>query len=177
MTAAESPVKLAVSAERRTICYYGPIEAPSMLLVNTLLIEWADESIEPIDLHIQSNGGELMPALYTVDVITASSAPVRTHVDGFAASAATLLTVSGTERWMTRHSSMMIHQLSTAFQGSYREQVEATQNSAMLMDHVLDVYRKHTNLTDAQLRELLLKDIWLPADICLHYGLVDHVAE
>lgn len=178
MTQASDPetgVKLAISEERRLLRYYGPIESHSMLALNTFLADWAAESADPIDLHIQSYGGELMPALYTADLIASSPAPVRTHVDGYAASAATLLTVSGAERYITRHSSMMIHQLSTGFQGSYREQLEAAQNSATLMEHVIDVYRRHSNLTDAQLRQVLLKDVWWTSDVCRAYGLVDHI--
>ena len=63
----------------------------------------------PIHLHIQSGGGDLLPALYVYDFIQGMDAPVVTHVDGFCASAATLIAMGGTRRLITPHSSFLVH--------------------------------------------------------------------
>ena len=67
----------------------------------------------PINLHIQSSGGSLMNTYYIVDLIQSLETPVNTFIDGFAASAATLISVAGDKRYMTKNSLMLIHQLSS----------------------------------------------------------------
>ena len=67
-----------------------------------------------ISLHIQSGGGALMPTFFVCDTIKNLDTPVFVYVDGFAASAASLMVVSGKKRFMTRNSAMLIHQLTGA---------------------------------------------------------------
>ena len=61
---------IAHAASRRRIHYYGPIQAKSLLQVNTLLRTFSENSDEPIHLHVQSSGGDLLSALYTADLIS-----------------------------------------------------------------------------------------------------------
>ena len=56
-----------------------------------------------------------------LDLIKNLNNPVHTYVDGFAASAATLLSLSGEKRFMTKNSLMLIHQLSSGFMGKFTE--------------------------------------------------------
>ena len=74
-----------------------------------------------IELHIQSGGGSLMPAFYVCDVIKQLDTPVHTYVDGFVASAASLISVCGEKRFITKYSSMLIHQLKGATSGKFNE--------------------------------------------------------
>ena len=83
----DEDIMLARSETRRQIHLCGAVDTRSLMQLNIVLGEMADESDEPIHLHLQSGGGELLPALYTSDLIAQSSAPVYTYVDGFAASA------------------------------------------------------------------------------------------
>ena len=74
-----------------------------------------------ISLHIQSGGGSLMPTFYVCDTIKKIETPVDIYVDGFAASAASLMTVCGNNRYMTRNSAILIHQLTGATSGKFNE--------------------------------------------------------
>ena len=67
----------------------------------------------PINIHIQSGGGSLMNAFYIVDLIQNINSKVNTYVDGYSASAASLMNVVGNKRYMTKNSMMLIHQLSS----------------------------------------------------------------
>ena len=132
----------------------------------------------PIHLHIQSQGGLLFSSIYLVDLIRNQdkNVPIYTFVDGFAASAATLLSVVGHKRYITKNSLMLIHQLSAGSEnGKYTELQDQMRNMDSLMRIIVDVYKENTNLTDQELLELLHKDIWLNSTECLKYGLVDEI--
>lgn len=161
--------------ERRLVRYSGVIESNALASLNGVLESLACESSEPIHLHIQSQGGELIPALYTADLIQSLSAPVITYVDGIAASAATLLSVSGHHRLITPHSVMLIHQLSTSHAGNFAQLEQQTENDRVLMEQIKSIYmRSFTNPVQV-LNKLLATDRYLTADVCLDLGLVDSV--
>jgi ATP-dependent protease ClpP protease subunit len=129
----------------------------------------------PIHLHIQSNGGSLFHTLYIVDLIKNLNTPVYTYVDGFAASAATLISVVGKKRFITKNSLMLVHQLSGSDSGKFDELEDQMTNMKVLMYAIKMIYLNNTNINPLQLNNLLKKDLWLNAEICLLYGLVDEI--
>lgn len=164
---------IANTPSTRLLRYYGPIDSKSLLSLNSILCNMAEESNEAIHLHIQSGGGELIPALYTSDLITSLPLEVHTYVDGLCASAATLLAVAGNVRHMSKNSIYLIHQLSTVHAGKYDDLTQALKNSEILMENLINIYLKHTNLKRSELDQLLSRDKYLDAQTCLKYGLID----
>ena len=132
--------------------------------------------LEPvIDLHIQSGGGSLMPTLYVCDVIKNSDTPIHTYVDGYCASAASLISVCGKKRYMTKHSALLIHQLSAMAAGKFNELKTEVNNLNSFMNSIRDIYLKNTKIDKDSLESLLKTDVWLDSDICLQYGLIDEI--
>ena len=129
----------------------------------------------PIHLHIQSQGGSLYHTLYIMDLIENMKTPVYTYVDGFAASAATLISVVGKKRYMTKNSLMLIHQLSGADSGKFYELQDQMSNMQILMNTINKIYLNKTKIDQETLLKLLQKDLWLDAKTCLAYGLVDEI--
>jgi ATP-dependent protease ClpP protease subunit len=164
---------IASTPSTRRLRYYGSIDSKSLLSLNSILCNMVEESNEPIHLHIQSEGGELIPALYTSDLITSLPVEVHTYVDGLCASAATLLAVAGNVRHMSKNSIFLIHQLSTVHSGKYDDLTQALKNSEVLMENLINIYLKHTNLKRSELDQLLSRDKYLNAQTCLKYGLID----
>jgi ATP-dependent protease ClpP protease subunit len=168
-----------------TIHFYGPVSEDTCLQLTQALNEYdrrarhrvVDEpDVQPhIALHIQSPGGSLLPTFYVCDVMRNLQTPVHVHVDGFAASAASLIAVCGDRRVMTAHSAMLIHQLSGASSGKFKEMEEEMQNFGFFMNLVKDIYLTQTKINASTLERLLSSDVWLPAGKCLEYGLVDEV--
>jgi ATP-dependent protease ClpP protease subunit len=128
-----------------------------------------------IYLHINSCGGSLFWAFSVIDAMRRSKYPIVTIIEGCAASAATLISVFGTERWMTQHSYMLIHQLSSACWGKMVEIDDEYENLKEFMNQICTIYESKTNLTRKQLRELLKHDRWWNAQTCLEKGLIDKI--
>jgi len=129
----------------------------------------------PIYLHINSYGGQVHAAMAGVDKILNCSIPIITIVEGCAASAATLLSVVGKERYMSPHSCMLIHEMSSMFWGKYHELIDEQQNQEMLMEIIYGIYKDNTKIPRQKLKNILKKDMWWNADTCLEYGLIDEI--
>ena len=130
----------------------------------------------PIELHIHSGGGDLFAGLAAIDTIQALKSPIHTYVQGSVASAASLMSICGTKRFMYKNSLMLIHQISTSMlYGKYHEFLDEIENQNMLMDKVKSLYVEKTHLEEAKLDEMLQHDLWLTADQCLEYGLIDEI--
>ena len=70
------------------------------------------------EIIIVGSGGH---AKSCIDLIENLNTPVYTYIDGFAASAATLISVVGKKRFITKNSLMLIHQLSGSDTGKFYE--------------------------------------------------------
>jgi ATP-dependent protease ClpP protease subunit len=132
----------------------------------------------PIRLHITSNGGSVFAAFRCINCIKALTIPVHTIVDGYAASAATLISVCGQVRYINKYSNMLIHELRSATSWNKMSELEdEVENMKKIMDQIKDIYVEHTNLSRAELNKLLKKDMdWDPKK-CLAAGLVDEIIE
>ena len=130
----------------------------------------------PIELHIHSAGGDLFSGFAAIDTIQSLKSPIHTSVQGSVASAASLISTCGSERYMYKNSLMLIHQISTSMiYGKYHEFLDEIENQNMLMEKVKQIYVDKTNLTEEKLDEMLQHDLWLTADQCLEYGLIDKI--
>jgi ATP-dependent protease ClpP protease subunit len=137
------------------------------------------ERVDPhINLYIQSPGGSLLPTLALVDEIKNLEIPVYTYVRGYAASAATLLSISGAKRYIYKHSVMMVHGIKfseDANVGTLLEVKDMNSNVDLFTSIIKDIYKENTNLTDKMLDEIFIHDKWINSAQALKYGLVDEL--
>jgi ATP-dependent protease ClpP protease subunit len=110
-----------------------------------------------------------------MDTIIQSKVPINTVVDGCAASAATLMSVVGHRRYITKHSYILIHQLSSIFWGNYEQLKDDMENSDKFMKMIKSIYKEHTKIPMKKLDEILKHDLWFTAEEALQYGLVDEI--
>jgi ATP-dependent Clp endopeptidase proteolytic subunit ClpP len=129
----------------------------------------------PIEIHICSDGGDVFSAMAAVDKIKGNDVPVNTYCEGMVASAATLLSTSGNKRFISKSSCMLIHQVSSGLWGNYMEFKDEIKNLELIMNLIKSVYLKSTKFDSKKLDDLLSHDLYLSANECLKYGLVDEI--
>ena len=144
---------------------------------NLLMVKLSYNLIESpaIELYISSEGGEVFSAFSAVDRIKNSKVPVHSYVEGIAASAATLLSVVAQQRYIRKNSFMLIHQLSSSVWGNFAQIQEETKNLELLMKYIKNLYMTHTKIDESELDKLLKQDLYLDAEMCLKFGLVDYI--
>jgi ATP-dependent protease ClpP protease subunit len=100
---------------------------------------------------------------------------VHSYVEGAAASAATIISVSCHKRYIGKYSKMLIHQLTSGAYGKYNELEDDMENNSHLMETIKAIYKKYTNVPMKKVDEILKHDLWFDSKKCLKLGLVDHI--
>lgn len=127
----------------------------------------------PIEIHICSDGGDVFAAMSSVDKINNNAVPIYTYIEGVAASAATLLSVCGHKRFISKNSVMLIHSVSSGLWGNYMAFKEELQNLDLIMTLIKSVYLKKSKFKEKELDEVLKHDLFMNSSKCLKMGLVD----
>ena len=174
-----------VSAMNNRIYFYSEVTRPECLSLNKNIQSMSDSlstnainygiPVPPIRLHINSYGGSVFAGLSSVDYILSSKAPVHSIIEGCAASAATLMSVSAEKRYIHKNAFMLIHQLSSGMWGKYEDLKDDMENCESLMQAIRSIYNEHTKIPKKKLDEILKRDLWFDAETCLQYGLVDEI--
>ena len=166
------------------VYFYGDITEQNALELNSILYE-LDRKLAVtslfldanpvIHLHINSYGGSLFAGLATVDVIRNLRCEVHSHIEGAAASAATIISVACANRTIGKYSKMLIHQLSSGSYGKYNELEDDMENNKHLMQTIKTIYKEYTKVPMKKLDEILKHDLWFDCNTCLELGLVDEI--
>lgn len=148
---------------------------------NNLRTQRVDRSIPddhpriPIWLHINSGGGGVFSALALTDQLKQIQTPIYSIVEGMCASAATLISMSCTRRFIQPSSYMLIHQISSIFWGTYEEFKDEIHLLDMLMDTIAGFYVGGSKMKKGEVKKLLKRDSWFNANECVERGLADEV--
>lgn len=139
----------------------------------------ANVSLKELYIHITSYGGSLHEAYLAYDVIKRSKIVINTIIEGYAASAGTIMSIAGKKRYMTPTSIMLIHQLSTGVEGKYEEIKDDFQNSEQDMKKIISLYLKECNgkMKKKFIEDQLKHDKWWNADTALKNGLIDEISD
>ena len=131
--------------------------------------------LTPIWLHISSNGGDLFTGFSIADQLRMIKSPIYTIVEGVCASAATLIAMVGTERYILPSSFMMVHQLSGSFWGTHDQFQDEQFLQEMLMTSLVAFYEEQTRLDESQLRQMLSRNTWMNAEKCVATGFANKI--
>lgn len=134
---------------------------------------------DTVNLYINSMGGSVKEALGIYQALRRCPAMVTAYIDGFAASAASVIAMAAEKVIMPRNTTMMVHNAAWAVYGNsaaLRKSADDLDiiNAAMLQSYVTKAGDK---LTIEKLEELTDGETWLSADDCILYGLADEYAE
>lgn len=168
-----------------TIYFYSEIDGISCSELNRLLREvdqrlslvastmQAEAFTPTIHLRINSYGGDVFAGLSTVDTIRNLKSKVYTYIEGAAASAATIISVAGSKRFIGKNSFMLIHQLSAICSGTFERLQDEHDNNKRIMTAIKNIYKEYTKIPMKELDAILKRDIWFDSETCLKHGLVD----
>lgn len=167
------------------ILYYGDIDRENALefvekfkKLEIDLMKKAAELVgyEPmIRVHIMSEGGDVFAGLNMMNVLERSRVKVITIAQGSCCSAATFVLLGGAERRMGKNAYCLIHQISTEMWGNFNELKNEMKSNDKLMKMLKDMYLSKTKIPETKFKTLMKRDIYLPPDKCLKYGIVSAI--
>lgn len=136
-----------------------------------------DKSIKMIIIHIDSFGGNITEKISIINTIKMTKIPVVSIVEGNVMSAAASIFLHSKYRIMSNNSIFMMHEMSYCLGYiMHDEQVDSLINNQYISDDIFNGL-KNSKLTDEQINDLKLSEKFLTAQICLKYGLCDHIYE
>ncbi len=147
------------------------------VLVAQLLHLEADNPDLPIDLYINSPGGEPSAMLAVYDAMQYVRPAVATTCVGQAASTAAVLLAGGApgRRAILTHGRVVLHQPSTRGQGTIPDLILAADEVVRVRTQLEEVLARHTGKDVATLRHDTDRDLVLTAEQAVAYGIADHV--
>jgi ATP-dependent Clp protease protease subunit len=132
-------------------------------------------------LMICSEGGAMESAFALIDVMQASSIPIKTVGLGSVASSALLIFLAGTagRRMLTPNTSILSHQYSWGSDGKHHELFAMTKEFGLAQQRMLDHYQVTTGLSQEVIRQKLLpaSDVYLSAEEALELGICDFISD
>ena len=140
-----------------------------------------------IELTINSGGGSVFDALAIYDFLKNSSYNVSVKIEGLAASAATIIALSGSELpVMSENSFFMIHNAwmpVVSMEGMNSDEIrdykEELEKQAQLMDKInlklAKIYANSTGLELSTIQDMMKAETWLTAEEAKEYNFIENV--
>jgi len=161
---------------------FGEIDTESVhKIIKWIVYENTLSLKTPLTLYINSHGGSLLDAFALIEVMKKSKRKIRTVGIGSIMSAAFIIFVSGSkgERYISKTSSNLCHQLSTEIEGKHHDinsYYKETENSNQKMEELLS---QACELDKNEIKKLLLPptDVWLLANEMIQFKLADKYFE
>ncbi len=142
------------------------------------LLHLASESQEsPISLYINSPGGSISAMLAVYDAMQYVAAPVETTCVGQAAWTAAVLLAGGAagRRWMLPHARVVLHQPAAQGRGTIPDLILEAEEVARVRAELEGILASHTGRTPDQIREDTERDLVMPGQAAVDYGIADAV--
>lgn len=129
----------------------------------------------PITLHISSPGGDCVAASQIYTMLMDYPGDVTVHIDGLAASAASVIAMAGTKVCMSPTACMMIHNPFTAAMGDTDEMRKAIQLLDEVKESIINAYQIKTGLSRTKLSHLMDAETWMNAVKAKELGFCDEI--
>lgn len=164
----------------RIYTFDGPVQRGSVAdCIGQLGLWRRQDPAQPIQIVFNSPGGSVFDGLALYDFIQelrGSGTRVDTMALGMAASMGGVLLQAGEERVMSRHSYLLIHEVSSGAIGSMSELEDEVKFSKRLQNRLLDILAERSTLSADQIaRKWKRKDWWLDAHEAHELGFCDEV--
>ena len=149
------------------------------VIVAQLLFLSSEDPEAPIQMYINSPGGQVYAGLAIYDTMQMIPNPVSTLAVGMTASFGTVLLTAGTrgERFALPNATIHLHQPLGGAQGQASDIEIQAKEILRLKDQLNEILAKHTGQDVSTIEEDTNRDFYLDAFGAVEYGLVDKVTE
>lgn len=163
----------------RKIFIEGEIDAEkACAFVKMVMLLHFEDSQKPIDVLINSPGGEINAGMLMYDVIQASKAPIRMFCIGRAYSMGAVLFACGNHgRYMLPHAELMIHEplLGNRVSGNSSSIKSISDSLLETKRRMNQILAKHTGKSEKEIEEVTGFDHYFSPKESVDFGLCDQI--
>lgn len=131
----------------------------------------------PINLRINSLGGDVFDGMAMYNVIKRREAKTTVYIEGIAASIATIISLGADEVVMAENSLFMIHNAWGGTMGEAKDMRKTAETLEKITGELTDIYRKKTGLSYDALAEMMDEETWLNANEAFEMGFIDTISD
>lgn len=128
------------------------------------------DECDRVEVRISSPGGCVGDGITIYNALKACGKPVRTIVDGFACSIASVIFMAGDERIMTDTSLLMIHNVSAASCGTATEHRKLADDIDTVNELSKAAYMERVSISREELSEMMDAETWISAEDAFSMG-------
>ena len=126
-------------------------------------------------LRIHSPGGSVLDGNAIFTALKSHPGGVTTHIDGLAASMASVIALAGAPVQMASNGIMMIHNVSGMMAGDSEDMRKMADTMDKIQQTIENAYVAKTGLPVEQIREMMDAETWMCADEACDLGFVDEI--
>ncbi len=174
------PMDTRLLADRKVFVEGEINQEKACLFVKQILFLCNEDSIKPIDVLINSPGGEISSGLLMYDCIQSCKTPIRMYCMGTAYSMGALLFASGNHgRYMFSHSELMLHEpILGSRVGGNASSIRSISDSLMETRNKMNqILAKHTGKAVKEIEEATRFDHYYSPEESVDFGLADEIVD
>ena len=128
-----------------------------------------------LTVWINSPGGDCISASQIYTMLRSHKGKVTVKIDGIAASAASVVAMSGDETLISPTGYLMIHNPMTLASGNKSDMEKAITLLDEIKEGIINAYSRKTGLSRNKISKLMDDETWLNAEKALQLGFVDGI--
>lgn len=132
-----------------------------------------NESQDPIDLWLNSPGGDCTAASQIYTMLMNYPNEVNVKISGIAASAASVIAMAGTTVSMAPAAILMIHNPLTIVGGQKEDLDQAAQMLTETKESIINAYELKTNLPREKISSMMDDETWMNVNKAIELGFAD----
>lgn len=133
--------------------------------------------IDALTLRINSPGGDVFDGNTIYNLLKSHKAEKTVHIDGLAASIASVIAMAGDNIYMADNAMMMIHPAWGLVMGNADDMRKAADLLDKIDRSILRTYQKRTGMAEDELRDMLLAETWMSAEEALENNFIDEITD
>lgn len=165
----------------RNLFLNGEINADMANFFVAQLLYLEETPDDPVNIYINSPGGEVNAGLMIYDAIQGSRLEINMICTGLAASMAAVILAGGQHgsRYILRHSKVMIHEplLANGVGGSATSIRKISESIIETRELVNGILAEHTGKTLEEINEATSFDNYMSAEEAIAFGLCDRITD
>ena len=165
-------------------------DSADLILYGDIGDSWADDissknianelknlDVSTINLRINSGGGDVFTAIAISNLLKDHKANVIAHIDGLAASAATIITSACDKVIMPKNALFMIHNPWTVVGGEAKDMIKTAEQLDKVKNSIINTYKSKTNLEIEEISKLMDEETWLDPYEAKEKGFIDEISD
>lgn len=135
------------------------------------------DTVKNLSIRINSEGGDVFDGVAIYNRLKQFKAKKTVHIDGLAASIASIIALAGDEILMGEGALFMIHLPWTYARGDEVELAQVIDRLRDVKDQMVSIYARKTKLSRAEIERLLKKETWMDYEEAKDLGFVTGKSE